>query len=247
MNKQDACPIVRDLMPTYIDGLTEPNTSAFIERHLTMCESCRKVRREMLHIVLPEERAQSEFLEALRQARLRHRRRIIFTICSLLLIAAICLLPFPRMINTSAQALRWRANTPNEETYPMQVTMKGIYLDFLLLSDRFWGDISIEGHSITQAPGAMLSVRIDNSERYGHLIYKQADQPLHTLGFIVTAPDMREFVIGIHEENRWSGDGGLILTYPAINREEAVTATHRILAEQNCTWLSESNWEGGVH
>ena len=71
MNENDRCPIVRDLLPLYIDGLTESETRVFIDQHLAECEFCRGIHKNMLHAARPEERAQSEFLSALRNARLR--------------------------------------------------------------------------------------------------------------------------------------------------------------------------------
>jgi len=245
MNKTDLCPIVRDLMPLYIDDLTEPDTRIFIDRHLAECKSCRNVRRNMLNIAQPEEHAQSEFLSILRNSRLRRRRRNVIILVTLLVIAAICLLPLPRRVHTTVQAFRWRAGAPGEETRSVQIVMYGTYLDFLLFDDRFLGDIVIEDNEFTQTPGSLLSVRIDPSYPVGHLIYKQSDGSLRTIGFIVSSPGMKEFVIGLHEDDRWEGSDGLVLTYPASNREDAVNATRIILTEQNCTWLSESNWEGG--
>ena len=110
--------------------------------------------------------------------------------------------------------------------------MSGIYLDFLLLPDYLFGDIVIEDEVRSQMPGSLLSVRIDPADSLGHLVYKQSDGSLCTIGFIVPAPSMKEFVITLHEQNRWEGGNGLVLTYPALARGDAVTTTHRILSEQ---------------
>lgn len=36
------CAVVRDLLPSYVEGLTEAETTAAVKNHLESCESCRK-------------------------------------------------------------------------------------------------------------------------------------------------------------------------------------------------------------
>ena len=35
------CEIVRDLLPSYVDGLTSPVTGESVQEHLDTCEPCR--------------------------------------------------------------------------------------------------------------------------------------------------------------------------------------------------------------
>lgn len=46
MNKND-CKIVQDLLPNYIDKLTNEYTNEFIEKHLSECSECKKIYDEM--------------------------------------------------------------------------------------------------------------------------------------------------------------------------------------------------------
>lgn len=46
MNKND-CKIVQDLLPNYIDKLTNEYTNEFIERHLNECSECKKIYDKM--------------------------------------------------------------------------------------------------------------------------------------------------------------------------------------------------------
>lgn len=41
------CKIIRDLFPSYIDGLTSETTNQYIEEHLNNCEECKKVLEDM--------------------------------------------------------------------------------------------------------------------------------------------------------------------------------------------------------
>lgn len=47
MNIKISCCIVRDLLPNYIDKLTETDTNALIEEHLATCSDCKSIHEEM--------------------------------------------------------------------------------------------------------------------------------------------------------------------------------------------------------
>ena len=47
MNKKIACEVVEDLLPLYIDGLTNEVTSRQVKEHLDECESCTNILRLM--------------------------------------------------------------------------------------------------------------------------------------------------------------------------------------------------------
>ena len=42
MNDKISCSVVRDLLPSYLEGLTEPETSQLIKNHLENCSDCRR-------------------------------------------------------------------------------------------------------------------------------------------------------------------------------------------------------------
>lgn len=43
MNEKNDCKIVQDLLPNYMEGLTDKETNEFIEQHLKKCKDCKKV------------------------------------------------------------------------------------------------------------------------------------------------------------------------------------------------------------
>ena len=45
--KRKECQIVQDLLPLYLDGVCSPASVALVEEHLSACEECRALRREM--------------------------------------------------------------------------------------------------------------------------------------------------------------------------------------------------------
>ena len=41
MKNELSCAVVRDLLPSYVEGLTEKETNEAVERHLEGCPRCR--------------------------------------------------------------------------------------------------------------------------------------------------------------------------------------------------------------
>ena len=41
------CEIIRDLLPSYIDGLTSQESNRLVEEHLESCAECREYLKEM--------------------------------------------------------------------------------------------------------------------------------------------------------------------------------------------------------
>ena len=131
MNKETVCAVVRDLLPAYIDQMTEDATTAFIDQHLAECPACRAVKKNMLHAADPDEQAKAEFLDRLRRARIRRRRRGWIIALSILLILCVCFLPQPRRVDMDVQAVRWRTGNALEGASPTRVRIFGTYFDFL--------------------------------------------------------------------------------------------------------------------
>lgn len=238
MNKETECALARDLLPGYLDNVTSPESNAFIGRHLSECERCRTARRAMLNLVTPAEQAQSELLEKLRRAHLRRRRRIRLSVVAALLLAGICLLPLPRPVHQEMQAVRWQGNTQQYET--VRARMEGVYLSYLFRADCFRGRIEIEG--ILPAQDTTLCW---NAGEVALLTSVDEMGLLRQTGFVVAAPGMSEFLIGLYaDRGQWDGRTGLNITGPAATREEAVART-QALCRQFSAWLWNSKWEGG--
>ena len=47
MNEKKDCKIIQDLLPNYIEGLTNEETNKFIEEHLKECRECKKMLENM--------------------------------------------------------------------------------------------------------------------------------------------------------------------------------------------------------
>ena len=44
MKNDLTCGVVRDLLPSYVEGLTSPESNAAVERHLSECPDCAQLR-----------------------------------------------------------------------------------------------------------------------------------------------------------------------------------------------------------
>lgn len=83
-NEKRNCKIVRDLLPNYIEKLTDEVTNEFIEEHISKCEECRKVLHDMNGEVEIEEFNQDEEIKYLK--RLNTKVKMTIAIISLIVI-----------------------------------------------------------------------------------------------------------------------------------------------------------------
>lgn len=81
MDKKLDCCVVRDLLPAYIEELTEEETSVQVREHLEGCEDCRKLEGDM-RIQVPVEKAPKRALNFLKRVK---RTRLLAAAVSLVL------------------------------------------------------------------------------------------------------------------------------------------------------------------
>ena len=143
--------------------------------------------------------------------------------------------------------MRWQAGHPEAGAQPVTVTLQGHYLDYLFRTDRYEGDLKIEGVEITQREGAFAGCMLDQA---GLLYYADEEALLEAVGFIAATPGMEEFVIGLYEDRgngvgTWDSAEGVVLTSSAQNREQAVNMTRQILRILK-NRLAGAAWEAGI-
>ena len=89
MKNDLTCGVVRDLLPSFVEGLTCPETDAAVEAHLAQCPECAARRDAM---AAPEESAsaeQSREVDYLKTVKRKSGRRVVMAIaCTVLLLAA---------------------------------------------------------------------------------------------------------------------------------------------------------------
>ena len=81
-HKLDCC-VVRDLLPAYLESLTEPETTAQVKAHLAECPGCQKTAEDMKAAV-PVEKAPKRALRFLKRVK---RTRLIAAALSAVLSA----------------------------------------------------------------------------------------------------------------------------------------------------------------
>ena len=93
MKSDLSCEVVRDLLPSYIDGLTSEETSRLIRAHLDGCEACRGIHREMTNEEPPKaEQPEVDYLKKVRASGKRLRRMVIIAGCAVLALAVAAVL-----------------------------------------------------------------------------------------------------------------------------------------------------------
>ena len=93
MKSDLSCEVVRDLLPSYIDGLTSEETSRLVRAHLDACEACRGVHREMTGEEPPKaEQPEVDYLKKVRASGKRLRRIAILAGCAVIALAVAAVL-----------------------------------------------------------------------------------------------------------------------------------------------------------
>jgi hypothetical protein len=84
MENKLTCPIVRDLLPSYVDGLTCAQTNEAVAAHLADCPDCRKIEQDMR---APEETkaVTAPEVDYLKKVRCKtNRKALVISVCLLL-------------------------------------------------------------------------------------------------------------------------------------------------------------------
>lgn len=90
MKNDLTCGVVRDLLPSYVEGLTSEETNTAVEAHLSACPDCAARRDAMTTPAEPAESAeQGREVDYLKTVKRKSGRRVVAAVlCTVLLIAA---------------------------------------------------------------------------------------------------------------------------------------------------------------
>ena len=94
INQKQACSIVGDLLPLYLEGMVSEDTAAFIEQHLAECASCQGTMNQM-RATMPIEQSIAEqaqhheetlqpFYTVQKQLKRKSRSTVLGTVCVVL-------------------------------------------------------------------------------------------------------------------------------------------------------------------
>lgn len=85
------CKIVQNLLPNYIDELTDSEINEFIEKHIENCKECEQALKDMQGDIKLEKINNSKKINALKKVKRRYRRIVIISILVVILIGIISL------------------------------------------------------------------------------------------------------------------------------------------------------------
>ena len=81
MKNDLTCAVVRDLLPSYVEGLTSDETNTAVERHLSACPDCMARKNAMAAPAEPAETAeQSREVDYLKTVKRKSGRRVVLAI-----------------------------------------------------------------------------------------------------------------------------------------------------------------------
>ena len=89
MKNDLTCGVVRDLLPSYVEGLTAPETNAAVERHLSDCADCERLRAELASKDVPGAPEEVKEVDYLKKVRRRGRRRVMMAVAVTVLVLAL--------------------------------------------------------------------------------------------------------------------------------------------------------------
>lgn len=92
MKNKLPCEIIRDLLPSYVDGLTSEVTNEAIHEHIENCDDCKNILKRMQepeHIESEEE--QEKEIDFLKKTRTKTRRMIAGSIAAMVILVTLVL------------------------------------------------------------------------------------------------------------------------------------------------------------
>jgi|GEM_PF-5047241 len=231
MNDGTKCSVVRDLLPGYVENLTSEATNAFVAEHLAECAECRAAHRAMTGRLNGDEIRTQALLKNMKRRRTVRLVRMWGIALAALLALAVCLLPLPRHIRKTCQAVEWRCG---DETHavPRTVTISGYYMDYFFRQDCFDGSIVVEGYPVTEQ--ALLGTSRFSGGTAFLAYYAQTEESgaepgaLQYFGQIMMTPNGESFAVLVYENHGWSSENGLVITGPAAGLGEAVELTRSL-------------------
>lgn len=81
--------IIRDLIPSYIDGMTSQASNQLIEEHIKDCSECRHYLEQMRHDLQGEQQVETKKIDAFKKVRQVNRRKIVIAIISVLILCVL--------------------------------------------------------------------------------------------------------------------------------------------------------------
>ena len=169
MKNDLTCGVVRDLLPSYVEGLTAPETNEAVERHLSDCADCERLRTELASRDVPGAPEEVKEVDYLKKVRRRGRRRVMIAVAVTVLILALGIAAKLFLIGSPAIWDNWE--NPNWTAYtnvPNQLDIR-FYSEFLDTAYCNWNVTNENGIVCVSARKVLPSVFHDTSEHWEHI------------------------------------------------------------------------------
>ena len=169
MKNDLTCGVVRDLLPSYVEGLTSQETNTAVERHLADCPDCTRLRADLAGETPPPPEEVKE-VDYLKKVKRRGRRRVVAAVAVTVLVLALGIAAKLFLIGSPANWDTWenynftaRTNVPNQ-------------LDISFYPDELpdtaychWNVTNENGIVCVSARKVLPSVFHDTSEHWEHI------------------------------------------------------------------------------
>lgn len=88
------CDVIRDLLPSYLDGICSDASKKIVDAHLKQCNACRDLVEQMQETAFVSEGAQREEIDYMRKVRRQfaNRSRLVFALFAFVLAAGLGIL-----------------------------------------------------------------------------------------------------------------------------------------------------------
>ena len=169
MKNDLTCGVVRDLLPSYVEGLTSQETNTAVECHLADCPDCTRLRADLAGETPPPPEEVKE-VDYLKKVKRRGRRRVVAAVAVTVLVLALGIAAKLFLIGSPANWDTWenynftaRTNVPNQ-------------LDISFYPDELpdtaychWNVTNENGIVCVNARKVLPSVFHDTSEHWEHI------------------------------------------------------------------------------
>lgn len=157
MKNDLTCPLVRDLLPLYVDGLTAPETAQAVDRHLANCPACTALRdelREPLPVGKPAEAADRE-VDYLKKLKRKNRLRVALAVLCVIAVMAGGLAAKIFLIGTPLQTQSFALRTYVDEENTLHLIIDSVESAAAFYGwdvENTKGSVSVTGRRVEISP-----------------------------------------------------------------------------------------------
>ena len=165
MKNDLTCGVVRDLLPSYVEGLTSQETNTAVERHLADCPDCTRLRADLAGETPPPPEEVKE-VDYLKKVKRRGWRRVLAAVAVTVLVLALGIAAKLFVIGepASRESLSWTTST----RVPGQLDI-GFYSDWSAAAFSHWNVTNENGIVRINAKKVLPSFLYNTADHWEHI------------------------------------------------------------------------------